>query len=180
LPAGIGNGKVARDPELSREAVEADVIRARRRRGDPAAPSEARVADDADARLAAEGLHDAEELGGAKGAVVLLEARREVVDAKGPVLVVEEGLEDVGVGEVPVRAGLPGGRSDLEAAAGALVEQRGEHRLGVEARQAAPDHAPVEGDGRILAVSDEPEILQPHDRSPCGTGCRASVGQGHR
>jgi hypothetical protein len=136
-------------------AVEAQVVRARRRRGGLAAPAEPGIAGDPHPGLAAERLHDAEELGGAKGSAMQLETRREVVDAEGPVARI---------------APASGGAGAQEPAARALVEQGREHRLGVEARQAAPDHAAVAPDeGGELAVADEAAILEPHGPPPRGT-----------
>ena len=50
------------------------------------------------------------------------------------------------------------GLAHHEAAAPLCVEQRREHRLGVEARQAAPGHLAGVGDAhRVLAVADQSE-----------------------
>ena len=65
-------------------------------------------------------------------------------------------------------AGLGRPGRDLEAAAPLLVEQRAEDRLRVEARQPAPHHRAVPVDQRgVLAVAQEPEVVEAHCRPPC-------------
>jgi hypothetical protein len=98
-----------------------------------AAPAKPRIARHPDARLPSDGVQDPEELGGTEGALVLLEAGREVDQAERVGAVVEEGLQHVRVREVALDSGGARRRADAEATALGLVEQRAEHRLRVEA-----------------------------------------------
>jgi hypothetical protein len=92
-----------------------------------------------DARRARERLDDAHELRGAEAALVLDEPRREVEDAERAVRRLEPRLEDVRVGQVPLRAALPSGGPDREAPP-ALGSSSSAPKTGGESKRGIHDH----------------------------------------
>jgi hypothetical protein len=87
---------------------------------------------------------------------VLLEARREVDDAKPAAGRLEDGLEDIGVVQIALRSGRPISGADQKGPA-VRVQQSAEDRLGIEPGQATPDDGAGSLDERrALAVADEP------------------------
>ncbi len=113
----VGERDVGGEPQGCVEAGEAEVVRSLEHLRALAAPAQPRIAGHPDARLPAQGLEHAEELGGPEGALVLLEAGCEVDETERIDSIVEQRLEHVGVREVALDSRSARGRTDLEAAA---------------------------------------------------------------
>src|SRR6185295_12201814 len=74
--------------------------------------------------------------------------------------------QDVGVVQVALDSREALGGTHEEPATALVIEERGEDRLRVETRQAAPDDLPAARDqGRELAVADQPQVFQAHGRA---------------
>ena len=137
-------------------------------------------APDVDVDPAADRAHEADELAGAAPDRPLLVRHHEVDDLADEVLAQEPGHEDVRVRQVhllhPRGAGAPHG----EPAAALVVEDRGEHRRGVEAGQAEPVDVAVGGDeGGRVEIADDAVVLDESSHAaprvvPCAAPSRAA------
>ena len=99
-----------------------------------------------------------------KRALVLLESGREIDDAERALVALEMRFENVGVLGIYRRSDrmFVVGRFNGEFSA-VGIEQRPEHGLGVEARQATPhDRAVPAHQCRNLTVADNTEVFESH------------------
>src|SRR6185436_16841467 len=75
-------------------------------------------------------------------------------------------FEDVCVRQVALYADLLARRSDSKASPIARIEERGKHRIGIEAGQATPNNLPAAVyQRRELTVPDHAELFEPHFRN---------------
>ena len=142
------------------------------------AETEARLHDDTYARAAGDPPDAADQLRRPKEALIADEARREIEDLQRiAVIVGKHRGEDRGVVEIALLAARHADHLDGEdalfrhriAILDPIVDQRAEHRVAVEAREAAPDDPGLavdqRGDG---AVADDAEIERGHARRSDG------------
>src|ERR1035438_8087654 len=163
LPIEIGNRNVRGQAQLAGEALEAHVIRSVQVSRNCFRPTEARFTGNAYPRRALQRFHDAKDLGGAKGAVVLYKARREIHHAKGARGGSEYGLQNIGVFQVRLLAGFAIRPADDKLSTFFRVQQRGKYRLGIKTRQAAPDNFAVALNKRgNLAIADQSKVFEKH------------------
>ena len=116
---------------------------------------------DGDARQARDRLDAADDLRRTEGALVAVEARREVGDAhRGAARVGQHRLDDRGVAHIARRAAGEFRQHDVAKALLLVARQQPrEHRVGIEARKAPPDDARAAVDERgDAAISDQRQI----------------------
>ena len=163
LAAQVRQRDVGGEAQLAGEALVDDVVRALHEGGFGFGPSLPGIAGDDDARGAFEQLDDPHELRGAEGAAELEEPGSEVDDAEGTGRGSKCGLENIGAGEVALRAGFTVGGADAKAASILFVEKGREHGFGIETWKTAPNYcAAGVNQRRKLEVSDHTEVLELH------------------
>ena len=153
-------------PQGEFRADVADVVAAPGQFGPAGAVVEARPQADADARFTAQPFDRADDHRGPEGAAELLEPGREVGDPhRGVVAVAKRRDQDRGVLQVVLLAALKPFEHDVEEAAGfgvavaAAAQERVEHRVAVEVRQAGPADAAARIDqGAEPAIPDHAAV----------------------
>ena len=159
-PVEVRERNVGRQTHLTRKTLIAHVIGTGEQRRLRLGETQARLAHHAHARRAFDGLDDAIELRGVKNPIVLLKSRSEVDHAKGARAAPEGRHQNVGVVFVGHDSGLAVLGTDEKPPALLFVEQGRKHRVGIEARQAAPHHgAGILDQGRILTIADQGQLL---------------------